>query len=145
MLAQASLHQIRSGEVSKATGYIVVCMAFYPRGLNKNLIDEYRNNLAPDRQLFSEWKEFEQTNGHEEAFRLSHYEERFKIGPDGMESLRRLVDLSKSKDIFLACQCNLGDRCHREMLMLIAAKRLSAKIGSIYKTYPVFEKRIPSI
>lgn len=142
MLTQASVAQLRSGEVSRKDGYIVVAMCFYPRGLKKDLMDEYRANLAPDRELFAEWKKFEAQSGHEQAFVLSHYEERFKLSAEGMESLRRLTDTSKKQKVYFVCQCQVGERCHREILLLIARKHFQAAIGPLHNEYPVFQSRL---
>lgn len=142
MLKQASIGQIRSGEISRDDGYLVACMAFYPRGLKKELLDEYRTHLAPARTLFAEWKKYEQEFGHDEAFKKSNYEERFTLPPDARESLRRLVDISKTKDVYLACQCEPGARCHREMLLLYAQSQFNAAIEPPHHAYPIFQKRI---
>lgn len=66
MLKQAAIPDIRSGKITRKDGYLVACMAYYPRGMKKTLIDEFRNNLAPDRELFAEWKNYEQRQGHEQ-------------------------------------------------------------------------------
>jgi len=56
VLKQGSVHQIRSGKLSRKDGYIAVTMCFYPRGLRKELLDEYRKNLALHVKLFKEWQ-----------------------------------------------------------------------------------------
>jgi uncharacterized protein YeaO (DUF488 family) len=137
MLKQGSVGQLRSGELTRAQGYIVVCMAFYPRGLKKDLLDEYRTHLAPDKELFKDWKNFEQQFGHDEAFKRSNYEARFTLNPEAMESLRRLTDKSRKQDVYLLCQCEPGQRCHREILLLIARDKLGADIGPVHNAYPV--------
>lgn len=142
MLKQGSISQLRTGELNRQNGYIVIAMAFYPRGLKKELADEYRSNLAPDRELFREWKEFEASHGHEAAFQKSSYEQRFQLPPDAWESLRRLTDVSRSKDVYLLCQCELGERCHREMVALAAQFKFKAEIAPLFNTYPVFESRL---
>jgi len=142
MLKQASVAQLRDGEISRAQGYMVVCMAFYPRGLKKELMDEYRTHLAPDRELFAEWKEYEKKFGHEEAFKKSNYEARFALPPDALESLRRLTDISRKQDVYLICQCQIGERCHREILALIARDKYRAEIAPLHNEYPVFEARL---
>lgn len=142
MLKQGSIGQLRSGELTRAHGYIVVAMAFYPRGLKKDLMDEYRAHLAPDRELFREWKEYEAEFGHEEAFKKSNYEARFTLAPDALESLRRLVDISRKKDVYLICQCEPGERCHREIVALIAQDKFKAEIAPLYNEYPTFKKRL---
>jgi len=47
MLKQASVSDIRKGTLTKAQGYLSICMRTYPRGLKKELTDEYRSDLAP--------------------------------------------------------------------------------------------------
>jgi hypothetical protein len=98
--------------------------------------------LAPDRVLFADWKEGERKEGHERAFELSRYQERFTLSPDGLESLRRLADVSRKREVFLACQCEIGERCHREMLLLTAKERFGAEIGRVFHSYPVYEERL---
>jgi len=142
MLKQGSVAQLRSGELNRSHGYIVVAMAFYPRGLKKELADEYRSHLAPDRALFREWKEAEASDGHDAAFVKTRYEERFVLAPDALESLRRLVDLSRGRDVYLICQCGLGERCHREMIALYARLKLNAEIAPLHNAYPVYEGRL---
>src|SRR5260370_1217573 len=93
LLKQASISQVREGKLSRENGYLSIDMCYYPRGLRKVLIDEYRSDLAPDRELFKEWKSFERAYGHEEAFRRSHYEERFKLSPAAKEHLRELGEM----------------------------------------------------
>lgn len=142
MLKQGSLEQLRSGELTRAQGYIVVAMAFFPRGLKKNLMDEYRTHLAPDRELFREWKDLEETIGHEEAFKRTDYEARFTLEPGAIESLRRITDISRKQDVYFICQCALGERCHREILALIAQDKFKAEIAPLYNDYPTFKARL---
>lgn len=144
MLKQASISEIRSGKISRKDGYLVAAMCFYPRGLKKELLDEYRAHLAPDRKLFKDWKEVEQKSGHEAAFTETSYEERFTLAPDALESLRRLTDISLTRDVYIACQCEPGERCHREIVLLVAEHKFGAKIAPIHHEYPVFLKRLKS-
>lgn len=142
MLLQGSVGDLRSGKLSRKDGYIVVAMAFYPRGMEKTLRDEYQAALAPDRELFREWKGYEEKFGHDEAFVRSNYEARFKLDYEAMYKLRRIVERAANQDVYLVCQCAPGERCHREMLLLAAQKKLGAKTGPIHHAYPVFEARL---
>lgn len=47
MLKQASVSQIRSGEITRDHGFVAITMRHYPRGLKKELRDEYLGGLAP--------------------------------------------------------------------------------------------------
>lgn len=145
MLKQASISQIRSGEITKEKGHLVVAMCFYPRGLKKTLWDEYRADLAPDRNLFQEWKEIEKTEGHDTAFEKSNYEKRFELSRRALEHLEGLCKLSRSQDVYIACQCEIGQRCHREIILLIAEKAYGATIEAVHHSYPRFLERMDQI
>jgi uncharacterized protein YeaO (DUF488 family) len=145
MLRQASIAQIRSGEVNRARGYVIAGMCYYPRGLRRLLLDEYRGDLAPDRELFREWKNVEKEEGHDAAFERTRYEERFRLSGKALATLRELSLRSRDEEIFLACQCAVGERCHREMLLLLARDGLGAQIGEVFHEYPAWRKRWPLI
>jgi uncharacterized protein YeaO (DUF488 family) len=145
MLQQVSIAEIRQGKVARKDGYLVATMCYYPRGLRRALLDEYRSDLAPDRKLFAEWKAVEREAGHEAAFVKSRYEKRFTLSPRAIEKLGELSLRAQREPVFLACQCALGERCHREMLMLLAREELGAPVGRLYHSYPTFRKRIPGL
>lgn len=136
MLRQASVGQIRRGEITRKQGYIVITMCFYPRGLRKELRDEYRGDLAPDRALFKDFKRWQKELGHEKGFELSHYDDRFSLSASALETLSRLSRLSWERDVYLVCQCEPGERCHREILMLLAERRFGASIDLVRNEYP---------
>lgn len=133
MLEQASVSQIRSGEVSRADGRVVIAMRFHPRGLRRELRDEYRADLAPDKALFKDFKRFQGALGHDEAFAKADYYRRFALNEDGLAALERLS--REPGKVFLVCQCAVGERCHREILLLLAARRFGARIGRVYHDY----------
>lgn len=141
MLKQASVGQIRSGEISRENGYLVLGMAHYPRGLKSDLTDEYRSDLAPDRDLLREWKEVERKFGHDIAFEKTDYENRFQLKPEAKEHLKILSEFARRADVYLICQCELGQRCHREMLMLYAEREFGAPIDRVFHAYPRFLAR----
>ncbi len=145
MLKQGSVSQLRSGEIGREHGYLVVCMAYYPRGMKKEMIDEYRSDLAPDRQLFAEWKEFEEKSGHDEAFTRSRYEERFTLSTEALAHLKLLGEFARKADVYLFCQCAPGERCHREILLLTAREKFGAPIDKVFHDYPRFIERLPEI
>jgi uncharacterized protein YeaO (DUF488 family) len=141
MLKQASIAQLRSGEVYRGLGYISVTMRTYPRGLKKELIDEYRSDLAPTMELFKEFKKFQAEVGHEKAFQACHYEERFELGRRALMHLEELAKMSQTQDVYLLCQCGVGERCHREILLWLANTKFSAKVAEIHNSYPIFFAR----
>lgn len=144
MLKQGSVSQIRTGELTKQSGHLVVTMCFYPRGLKKMLFHEYQSKLAPDRALFKDFKKYQKEFGHEEGFKKSNYEKRFALSPESIEKLQALSQLSKEKDVYLICQCEMGDRCHREMLLILAKEKFKAKTDTVKNDYPVFKNLIPT-
>lgn len=142
MLKQASVDQIRAHALPRDKTLLVITMRYYPRGIKKEWRDDFRHDLAPDRQLFKEWKKFEKQVGHDRAFELSHYEERFSLSPSALQHLKQYADLSRTFDVFLICQCKVGERCHREMLMLMAQKKYNACIAPLFHDYPTFNSRL---
>lgn len=145
MLRQASIKQLRMGSFSREQAYVAICMCFHPRNLRSEMRDEYLPRLAPDRALFREWKEREKAVGHESAFAAVNYEERFQLSRDALEDLHRLALKSVEQDVFLVCQCASGQRCHRELLLLVARAAWDTKLGHVYHRYECFEARIPTI
>src|SRR4051812_47106248 len=122
MLKQASVADLINDRVSRGKkSYVVIAMRRYPRFINRELRDEYQSSLASDPKLFEEWLSTKRRTGdHNGAFAKVKFEERFHLDEEGMENLRRLSLLSKKKDVYLVCQCEVGMRCHREMVLLMA-------------------------
>ena len=142
MLKQASVQQVRQQTLPRENSLIVIVMCFYPRGIRKEWRDDYRSELAPDRELFQEWKSFEKTAGHDEAFQLTNYEFRFWLSELGLRYFNYYCDESSEKDVYLVCQCKVGEKCHREMLMLMGHRLFGAKMDKIHNLYPEFQKRL---
>jgi uncharacterized protein YeaO (DUF488 family) len=117
-------------------------MRFYPRGLRRELRDEYRGELAPAPALFADFKRHQAESGHDRAFALSRYESRFSLSDEAWARLGRLSAMSRTRDVYLVCQCPVGERCHREILMLLARDRFGARIGPVHHGYPVAERRL---
>jgi uncharacterized protein YeaO (DUF488 family) len=127
MLKQASVADLRSGRVTRRDGHVVIVMRHYPRGLPRELRDEYVRALAPDEVLFREFKARARALGdHERAFADVDYERRFRLGAAGLRELERLSELSRTRDVYLVCQCRVGDSCHRELLLRLARERFAA-------------------
>jgi uncharacterized protein YeaO (DUF488 family) len=122
MLKQGSVSDIRTGKLTRSDGYIVIAMCFYPRGLKKILRDEYIRALAPDQKLFKDWQQAKAHFGHDLAFARSRYQNRYILSAIAVEHLRRLSARSKRENVYVICQCSVGDRCHREILLLLASK-----------------------
>ena len=144
MLKQASVESLRTGAVARKNGYIAVTMHHYPRGLKKDLRDEYISALAPSDKLLHDFLAHVKEHGedHNLAFEACHYEKRFGITAEGLAHLQRLIEMSKSKDVYLVCQCHDDERCHRELLLMMAKEWFGAKTAPLRFHYETFAHRL---
>jgi uncharacterized protein (DUF488 family) len=145
VLTQGSVDQVRKQEIPRVGSHIVIAMCFYPRQIKKEWRDDSITALGPDRTLFNEWKSWERQVGHEAAFAKVNYEARFTPTPIALYQLKKLAEISLEKNVFLICQCQVGERCHREMLMLCAREKYGAAISEVFNQYPVFSTRIAGL
>lgn len=129
--------------VSSERDYVVITMRRYPRFIARELRQEYLSSMSPDRELFEEWLAAKRKyNDHNGAFRRSRFEERFTLDEQGLADLERLSTLARKRDVYLVCNCPLGERCHREMLLLLAKKLFRAKAEKPKQEYPIFTARL---
>jgi uncharacterized protein YeaO (DUF488 family) len=144
MLRKGTVADIFSGALTRTQGHIVVAMCLYPRGLAKVKRDEYCKALAPDRKLLDAFHaERERLHGdHNAAFLTCDYQNRFTLSAEGVAALKRLAELSASKDVYLVCQCEAGQRCHRELLLILAKRWWRAQTEIRKFSYPEFERRV---
>ena len=144
MLKQATVEDVSNKRITRIHGHVVVVTQYYPRFLRKNLIHEYVRDLAPTRELLKEFKSEERESGdHDEAFDDISYEEKFSFSKEGIEQLKRLAEISIARDVYLVCHCKIGQRCHREILMLTARELFGAKIGKLNFDWEKFASRLP--
>lgn len=145
MLYRASVQDVKEERLSRRRTHIAVVMQFYPRFLPKTLIDEYVHAMAPARALFTEFKaKVRELKDHNQAFELVHYEARFGISAEGISALSRLSTLSQTKDVALICQCAAVDRCHADLLLMMARRWQRANTPPLRHAYPIFEARLLS-
>jgi uncharacterized protein YeaO (DUF488 family) len=146
MLRRASVWDIENNRVSRERDYLAVVMRFYPRFLKREKVDEYIRALAPNGELFSEFKALERkTLNHNGAFYSVHYEERFDLSEEGRKRLAELSQLSRElseRDVVLICQCRDYDRCHCDLLLLWARQRFEAPVSGLIFDYPRFQERL---
>ncbi|HLX65302.1 MAG TPA: DUF488 family protein [Planctomycetota bacterium] len=144
MLKKGCIGDLKSGALTKTDGYLVVAMCHYPRGVKKTLIDAYAKSLAPDKKMLDDFHaERERLGGnHNAAFLSCGYQKRFTLPPEGLVELKQLADLSRERDVVLVCQCELDQRCHRELLLIMAKKWWHANTELRTFSYPEFEKRL---
>jgi uncharacterized protein YeaO (DUF488 family) len=145
MLHQVCLEDIRSGKISRKNGHIAVTMHHYPRGVKRELMDEYISLLAPDEDLLKDFLHHKKdlAESHNAAFETSHYQSRFGLSVRAVTELQRLSEMSKRRDVYIVCQCESGERCHREMLLLLANKWYGAQIDKTHHDYSEFLQRVP--
>jgi uncharacterized protein YeaO (DUF488 family) len=146
LIKQATVEEISNLRVTKRHGLIVVVTRYYPRFLKRKLINEYDGVLAPSRELLREFKNREEELGgdHDRAFEDVSYESKFNLSEEGFARLREYAALASSQDVYFVCHCRLGQRCHRELLLMLAAS-MGAPVGRVYLPYPVFAERMPQL
>lgn len=143
MLLRASVSDVRSGKVTKDDGELVVAMRVYPRFLPKARVSEYVPALSPAAELFARYRELKRESGDQNAaFQGAGYEQRFELDDAGMGELARLAEMARERDVYLVCQCEAREMCHVDLMLLIAEKRFSARIGPLAYGYPEFRKRL---
>lgn len=145
MIRQATVADIGAKRVTRIHGHVVVVTQYYPRFLKKNLIHEYAHDLAPTRKLLTEFKTAERADAdedHDRAFDDVDYESKFTLSAEGLASLQRLAEISRERTVYLVCHCKVGQRCHREILMIAAEKLFGAKIGKVHFPWTTIRKRI---
>lgn len=144
MLKQASVSDLLQDRVSRSRkNYVVITMRRYPRFVNRAFRDEYVAEMSPDWKLFEAWLTAKRKyQDHDGAFTRSRFEERFTISHEGLEHLGRLCALAVTKDVYFVCQCKVGEKCHREMVLMLAKKWFKVKVEKPTHAYPVFESRL---
>ena len=143
MLYRFAVKELSAGAIQRRFGHTVVVMQYYPRFVGRDLIDEYCRNLAPAKDLFTEFKALERSlKDHDRAFEQIHYEERFSLSPEGVSDLQRLSALSAARDVYLICQCLALQRCHADLLLLAARHLFQAGVQWPRQTYDVFSNRL---
>lgn len=139
MLRRASVSEIKSGNISKKDGLLIVTMRMYPRFLSKALVDDYKPLLSPQKDLFERYREFKKRiKDQNEAFELAQYQSEFALSREGLKDLQSLAEASKNQDVYMICQCAKDERCHVDLMLLIAQKKWGAEIGDLPYTYSRF-------
>lgn len=142
MFKQATVEDVANKRITRLHGRIVVTTHYYPRFLKSNLIHDYMKSLAPTRDLLTEFKEAEDRVGHDEAFLAVDYENRFWLSDEGLTDLQALAIEALDKTIYLVCHCPVGQKCHRELLMVMAEKLFGAPIGRLSFDWKTFRSRV---
>ena len=145
MIRRASVGDVKSGKVSRENVYVVIAMRFFPRFFKKELMDEYAHVLAPQADLFKNFKSLQKTlKNHNVAFFKANYESHFDLSRQGRKHLSELATASLTRDMALICQCKDFERCHCDLLLIWARSKYSALVSGLIFDYPVFEARLSS-
>ncbi|MEW6056594.1 MAG: hypothetical protein AB1540_08255 [Bdellovibrionota bacterium] len=143
MLKQCSAQDLLKKKVTRANGFIVICMRHYPRYLKKELRDSYSAKLAPSEELFTEFNSLKTNLGnHNAAFRIANYESKFDLSDEGLEELKGLSQKSQVEDVYLVCQCGPGELCHRDLLLILARHYFHVETETPRFPYRNFVKRL---
>lgn len=146
MLRKGCVKDLKSGRVSRELGYVAICMCRYPRGLAKEHIDAYIHELAPTQELLDEFHaERKRLDNHNAAFLAMNYQKKFTLTSAAVDHLRDLSERAKLGDVFVLCQCDMKERCHRELLLIAAKRWFSAPTELRSFSYPDFEARLGDI
>ncbi len=146
MLLRASISEIKNGRITKRDGHLVVTMRHYPRFLSKSLTDDYKPELAPAKELFTRYREIKKTvSDQSEAFEQAQYQNKFTLSEAGLTALKELTALSREKAVYMICQCEKNERCHVDLMLLIAENKCGAAIGSVPFDYTEFRERLATI
>lgn len=140
MLKQARVDDLRKGRITKEDGYLVVATRHYPRGVKKDLFHKFEYCLAPTKELLAEFlDEVKKRDGdHNAGFLGMKYARKFRLSEKGWWKLREYAELSKRMDVYLICHCKSEDRCHRELLLLLAQRFVAADIDPPVNTFDDF-------
>jgi uncharacterized protein YeaO (DUF488 family) len=140
---QATVEDIANRRITRLHGRVVVVTHYYPRFLKSNMIHEYVKDLAPPRELLTEFNEKKEELGdHNRAFEAIQYEEKFWLSEEGLVELQKLALEAQTGAVYLVCHCKVGLRCHRELLMVMAAEKFKAPIGRLSFDWARFRERV---
>lgn len=146
MLLRASIAEIKDGRITKRDGHLVMTMRLYPRFLSKSLIDNYTPELAPAKELFERYREIKKEIGDQsEAFEQAQYQRKFALSEPGLVALKELTAISQEKAVYMICQCEKNERCHVDLMLLIAENKWGAAIGPLPFDYTEFRERLATI
>ena len=110
----AAMHQVE--------GIKIIVTRHYPRGIAHIHFDKWLPALAPSRELLDDWRHGLVT--------WPEYEARFRkeiLGsPEAVAALRHVIDLSRTRDVYLICW-EREPPCHRYLLLNLA-KEIAGKM-----------------
>ncbi len=143
MLRTGTVGEIRSGRLTRAHGHVVLAMRLHPRGMARALRDEFIAALAPERALLDDFHAARAASGdHDGAFDDVDYLRRFALSVEAVSHLARLAALARDRDVFLVCQCDAEQRCHRDLLLLAAHAWFGTEVAPPRHDYAAFAARL---
>lgn len=92
-------------------GYRILVTRYWPRGVRKEAVDEYRSAIAPSRELIKEYQ-----RGDLSWTTFGRRYKRELSSPQGQRELRELAQIARSRVMTLLCFCEIETDCHRTLL-----------------------------
>jgi len=111
------IHKTVYDKPSREDGTRILVMRFWPRGVGKERVDEWLQDLGASPTLIRDWK-----NG---KILWSEFKRRYT---QELESgarravLKKLAERSKKEIMTLLCSCKEPDRCHRSVIKELVEK-----------------------
>lgn len=96
---------------SPLDGYRVLCTQYWPRGIRRELVNEYVRKLAPSRELLHA---FRSGQLDWEGYKERYLEEVDRA--DAAQEIKRLRELSTEGTVTILCVCRDENHCHRGLL-----------------------------
>lgn len=102
---------------STTDGHRVLATRYWPRGISKDVIDEYVIDLAPSRALLHQYRD-----GHLtwRVFRNQYLIEMSSETARG--EVHRLAKIARGEQITVMCVCKEQSHCHRSLLRQLIAE-----------------------
>lgn len=101
--------------MGRVEGVKLVVTRLYPRGIAPIHFDRWLPALAPSYELLTDW------HGHRITWEkyTARFREEILGSPEAMAALRHIIDLARTKDVWLICW-EKAPPCHRFLLLEIA-------------------------
>lgn len=101
--------------MDRVQGVKLVVTRHYPRGIASIHFDRHIPALAPSYELLRDWRDHRIT-WEEYAAR---FREEILSSPEALAALRHIIDLARTKDVYLICW-EKSPPCHRYILLDLA-------------------------
>lgn len=108
---------------SPKDGMRILVMRLYPRGVKRDVFQEWYKELGSAPELIKEWKS--RRIGWGEFAR--RYEAQTAADPDAQACLDKLARRANKETITLLCSCEDEAHCHRSLLKTMIERRMQPR------------------